>query len=116
MLTVLVVEDNEDLRFLYEDAMTFEGYAVLTAANGQEALDILAREREPPRIILLDLMMPVMNGWVFLQHFRTVAGYASIKVLICSAAKDLAPSGVPILRKPVDLEELTRTVADLCAA
>lgn len=115
MTTVLVVEDNDDLRSLYEDAMTFEGYSVLSAANGKEALEVLERAPERPRVIVLDLMMPIMDGWTFLEHFRARGNsYAGINVVICSAAKDEAPRGVPLLKKPVDLDDLTKTVASLC--
>jgi CheY-like chemotaxis protein len=96
--------------------MVAEGYDVLTAANGREALDLLSGSAERPRVIVLDLMMPVMNGWVFLEHFREEEAYRGINVVICSAAKDEAPKGVPLLKKPIDLDDLTYTVARLCDA
>ena len=65
---VLVVEDDEALRDIVELALTDAGYRVVTAANGRAALDEVAREM--PGLILLDMKMPVMNGWEFVSAFR----------------------------------------------
>ena len=116
MACVLVVEDNDDLRALYQDVMDLEGYSVLTAANGQEALSVLRAAAEPPKLIILDLMMPVMDGWQFLDRVRGDEALRGIKVVVCSAAKDLIPEGVPVLRKPVDLDDLTQAVAKYCGS
>jgi CheY-like chemotaxis protein len=63
---VLVVDDDEDVRGFVQELLTDQGYSSLGAANGQEALEFLRRAEEAPALILLDLMMPEMNGWEFL--------------------------------------------------
>ena len=68
---VLIVEDNEDLRFTVKEALTSADYIVLEAGNGKEALDILNnKSKQTPDLILLDLMMPKMNGFEFLEAYR----------------------------------------------
>jgi CheY-like chemotaxis protein len=65
------VEDNEDLRFTVKEALTSADYIVLEAGNGKEALDILNnKSKKTPDLILLDLMMPIMNGFEFLEAYR----------------------------------------------
>ena len=116
MATILIVEDNLDLRTLYEEAMSLEGYAVVTAANGQEALDILGTAGlAAPSLIHLGLMMPVMNGWTFLQEREKEAKLKSIPVVVCSASKDDIPLGVPFLKKPVDLDQLLAVASRYCS-
>ncbi|HYY88050.1 MAG TPA: response regulator [Chloroflexota bacterium] len=65
MRCVLVVEDEAEIRFLLRELLVDAGYAVATAANGEEALDQMHEHR--PDAVLLDLMMPVMDGWRFLE-------------------------------------------------
>ena len=68
---VLIVEDNEDLRFTVKEALTSADYIVSEAGNGKEALDILNnKSKHTPDLILLDLMMPKMNGFEFLEAYR----------------------------------------------
>lgn len=80
--TVLVVEDTELLRRIYADALEHEGYRVLTAANGLEALALLQHER--PDVILLDLVMPQMGGIEVLRDLRADPRFERIPVLILS--------------------------------
>jgi CheY-like chemotaxis protein len=112
---VLIVEDNPDLREGLGDLLEAEGYAVAGAANGQEALARLQSE-PPPCLILLDLMMPVMNGWEFRAAQRRDPALAEIPVVLISAleglerlAGNLAAAGY--LRKPLDLGTLLEIVA-----
>lgn len=110
---VLVVDDDEGIREAIQSALEDEGYNVMTAANGKEALDAARAHR--PRAILLDLMMPVMNGWEFFEEARCDPAIASIPVGILSAYADRAPKGVAaVLRKPIELDWLFRVVRDLC--
>ena len=68
---VLIVEDNDDLRFTVREALTSADYIMLEASNGQEALDVLNnKDNKTPDLILLDLMMPKMNGFEFLEAYR----------------------------------------------
>src|SRR4051812_43717388 len=80
---ILVVEDNAALRQVMRAVLEAAGYRVACAANGREALDSL-RAAEPPFVILLDLSMPVMDGWQFRERQRQTAGFASIPVLLLS--------------------------------
>lgn len=107
---VLIVEDNDDLRALYEYAITGEGYPAVTANNGQAALEFLETSKSTPCLIILDLMMPVMDGWEFLKQREKSARLMAIPVIVCTAVKDDTPKGVPFLRKPLDLAVLLETV------
>jgi DNA-binding response OmpR family regulator len=110
---VLVVEDETDIRETLRDVLEMEGYRVCCAANGQEALDALAEMR--PKLILLDLMMPVMSGYELLQRLRESADLSSIPVTVVSAIADrVAISDTMILRKPVDLDVLLHIVDEQC--
>lgn len=110
---ILVVDDDEGIREAIQSALEDEGYTALTAANGREALD--AARARPPSAILLDLMMPVMNGWEFVEEARRDATLGAIPICILSAYADRAPKGVAaVLRKPIELEWLFRVVSELC--
>jgi CheY-like chemotaxis protein len=78
--TVLVVDDDADFRLVVCAALTTRGYAVLTAANGQEALGQL--RRSSPAVLLLDLQMPVLDGWVVLRQLR--AQQLPVRVVVIS--------------------------------
>jgi CheY-like chemotaxis protein len=112
---VLVVDDDPDILQTLGLCLTTEGYRVLMAANGKEALDLLQRER--PSVILLDLMMPVMDGWQFVAELEQ-RGQRDVPLLILSAdrsvqghAQQLRASGH--LAKPFDLDELLGKVQQL---
>jgi CheY-like chemotaxis protein len=107
---VLIVEDDEAVREAMRDALEHEGYCAICAADGEEALELLAKGPKP-RLILLDLMMPVMNGWELLKVLRDSATLARIPVVILSAAANLStPVGVPALKKPISVQSLLRLV------
>lgn len=108
---VFIVEDDADTRECLGDILSEEGYSVYTAANGLEALALLSGI-PAPCLILLDLMMPGMNGWDFLEAMRGVPGVPEVPVVIVSAYE--APAGYPVLRKPVSLDELLRVVERHC--
>jgi len=108
---ILLIEDEPDLRETLRDLLELFGFRVETAANGQEGLHKLESVGNPC-LILLDLMMPVMNGWQFLETLRKdpQPGRASIPVLVVSAALDMldiqAQYGCRSLSKPVDIDKL----------
>lgn len=114
MHTILVVEDNFDLRSLYVRAIGSRGYNVLAAANGLEALDVLKVANPPPKLVILDLMMPVMDGWDFLRERDKNEEMRKVPVVICSAARDRLPPNVRFLQKPIDLDVLIAIVEEHC--
>ena len=89
--SVLIVDDDPGIRRMMSLVLAGEGYDVRTAENGRQALDLLASWR--PAVILLDLMMPVMDGWTFLAAQQADPILASIPVIVMSASGDLGASG-----------------------
>jgi len=119
MARVLVVDDDDTLREMVAAVLADEGYAVQTARHGAEALSIV--RQTPPDAILLDLMMPVMNGQQFLEEFRSSRAGDHIPVAVMSAlhtaaglAKDMGANGC--LAKPFDLDELLAQVQTLLSS
>ncbi len=117
--TILVVDDDDDTRNCVTSVLEGEGYEVLSARNGREALDLLVK-RAPPDLVLLDLMMPVMSGWDVLDAIAKVPGLASLPIVVFTAAGEPAAReqaiGKPVLRKPIDLDLLLDMVGKFCEA
>jgi two-component system chemotaxis response regulator CheY len=116
---VLIVDDDRDIRDVLTDALDAEGYQVVTAADGQEGLNWLRSGVARPCIILLDLMMPKMDGIQFRTEILNDPELASIPVVVLSAdpsaivaAKSLNFAGS--LRKPVPLDALLAAVRAHC--
>ncbi len=112
---VLVVDDDPDILQTLALCLSTEGYRVLMAANGQEALDLLKKER--PACILLDLMMPVMDGWQFVAALEE-RGLRNAPLLILSADRAVQGHAAKLradafLAKPFDLDELLGKVHQL---
>lgn len=111
---ILVVDDDPDIRDSIATALEIEGYSVLMAENGKVALDLLlSLEKENlPRCIMLDLMMPVMNGEEFLQAIDSeFASFKAIPVIVASANGSLLSDRLPaneFLKKPIDIDDLYR--------
>jgi two-component system, chemotaxis family, chemotaxis protein CheY len=99
---VLVVDDEPDVRETLRDLVEMCGCSVIVAANGAEALALLAERR--PCMIILDLLMPVMTGEELLAAMRREPSLAELPVVISTSAPERAPSGVPVLRKPIDID------------
>ena len=116
MKCVLIVEDNPDLQFLYRRAMTLEGYDVQMTSNGQEALDYLRSGSELPQVIVLDLMMPVMDGFKFLEIQKKDHDLKDIPVVVCSASKERnrIPSDVEFHSKPLEIDNLLKVIENYC--
>jgi CheY-like chemotaxis protein len=110
--TVLVVDDEPDIRDSLRDALEDEGYEVAVARNGREALDALATLPRPVGIIL-DIIMPVMSGIEFYAAMQADARFAGTPVLVSTSDPSRAPSGVLIMKKPIDLDRLLNAVAAL---
>src|SRR4026209_1348307 len=81
---VLIVEDDEDLREMMAQLLTLEGFVAATVANGREALEYLQHASKPD-VILLDLMMPVMDGWEFRRRQQADPDLAPLPVIVLSA-------------------------------
>lgn len=112
--TVLVVEDEEDLRELMRDALELNGYAVVTADHGGDALAKLSGI-DHLCLIILDLLMPVMNGWDFVDSIRKRSDLATVPIVVHSSASGPAPRGVTrMLQKPMALESLLTIVREFC--
>ena len=114
---ILVVDDDEAIRWLLREILSTEGYAVRVAANGQEALAILSGGVRPC-LILLDLDMPIMDGWQFCAVHQQRTDLAAVPLAIMSAAHDLRVEQPPcrpaaIFPKPFDLDQLLRRVHTL---
>jgi CheY-like chemotaxis protein len=116
MPKILVVDDDPLLRTMLRDGLEQAGYTVLEAQSGQEALEITKAER--PNCILLDIMMPGMDGYDTCKAIKAVPGLGSIPVLLISATTDLRVvdqaeqvGAAGVLPKPVPIEQLQHTVA-----
>jgi CheY-like chemotaxis protein len=105
---VLVVDDDESIRQVLSDALQQEGFRVVTAIHGQEALERL-RDVPVPALAIVDLMMPVMSGWDLIGVLRRMPEFASLPIVVISAMRprDL-PAGVMFLAKPFDLTEISQ--------
>ena len=115
---ILVVDDDADLRETLQLLLDDSGYGVTAVANGQAALDRL-KAGDRPSLILLDLMMPEMNGWQFLERAQADELLDSIPVVIMTARKkgELLPApSKQVLHKPFDSDELLKTIARHSAA
>ena len=117
--TVMVVEDDPDLREVIAEVLAADRFTVVQAANGADALDLLRSAPELPSLILLDLMMPVMNGMQFRAVQRADPRLAAIPVVVMSAvtdgeAKTAALDPAAFLRKPTDREGMLAMVRQHC--
>jgi CheY-like chemotaxis protein len=114
---VLVVEDDGDIREALAETLQNLGFHVVTAANGRDALTLLRQLAAPPSVILLDLMMPVLDGYGFLEERRKSPELAAIPVVIVTAGynadRDRLGVGQLILRKPLDMPQLMGILRDL---
>jgi DNA-binding response OmpR family regulator len=116
---VLVVEDDPAIRALLQDVLRDSGYTVALAETGDQALEHMREQR--PDLVLLDLMLPGMNGWTFLRTRERDRQLATVPVLVISAAGSTGTGhaqelGAPVfLDKPFDVVELLTEVNRLCS-
>ena len=113
MSCILVVEDDRVVREVVSDALVDAGYAVASAADGADALDQL--HDHPADVILLDLMMPIMDGFSFMEACHQEQLCNDVPIVVISAAHDALRRmrDVPVhacIAKPFDLDDLVRTV------
>jgi CheY-like chemotaxis protein len=113
---IMVIDDDQSIRSALSDLLKDEGYSVLTVADGSQALAHLSQEKLPD-LILLDLMMPVVDGWRFRAEQAMNPGLASIPVIIITAVTfgdREADLGVEVVRKPFDPQALLSLIRSHC--
>jgi CheY-like chemotaxis protein len=113
---VLIVEDDDDLREMMAQLLSLEGFQAAAVANGQEALEYL-RHGTAPDLILLDMMMPVMDGWEFRRRQKSDPSMAEVPVIVLSAldqGRITDISAEAILKKPLDFDRLLELVRTYC--
>jgi CheY-like chemotaxis protein len=114
--TVLLIEDEEELRDSMREALELKGYTVVAARDGHEALEQLDR-LENICVVLLDLIMPRVDGWAFFAKMRERESHAAVPVIVHSSAPKKAPAGVArVLAKPLMFDQLLSTVQEFCRA
>jgi CheY-like chemotaxis protein len=119
---ILVVEDDEAIRGLVSEVLRDDGYDVSEASNGIEALEAVSARR--PDLIVLDLMMPVMDGWTFVEECRRSRRCEQVPIVVTSAAHDLPRTAERLrslgvrtcLSKPFDVDGLLALVQRYVAA
>ena len=122
---VLVVDDEDDIRCAIQEILTGEGYETVGARNGVEALELLRTHADLPRLILLDLMMPEMDGWDFLSHIdqdyrlhripvALMSAHASVKRALDKHRDEARPMRL-LFPKPLNLLRLISTVRYFCS-
>ncbi|MBL9039200.1 MAG: response regulator [Archangium sp.] len=117
---VLLVEDDEDIRAAVSELLMSEGYDVVMARNGQEGLQRLQSLTKPPNVIVLDLLMPVLDGVGFAAEQQKKPEWSEIPVVVLSGngsgghPRAQIPRAV-FLQKPVDVDDLLRLIDQICS-
>jgi CheY-like chemotaxis protein len=109
--TILLVDDDEQVIDLLRELLVRQGYAVAAARDGQLALDYL-RGHPLPCLILLDLVMPQMDGWEFLTRKARDSKLTALPVVITSGTDASIPSNIPAIRKPFNIADLLNLVRE----
>lgn len=118
-MTILIVEDETPIRSVLTEILEDEGYAVTCVSNGLEALTYLQQQADRTDLILLDLGMPVMNGWEFRERQQRDPALEKIPVIVMSALPNLEQKAASLkvtdcLGKPIDFNRLLGVVARYC--
>jgi DNA-binding response OmpR family regulator len=122
MPDLLLVEDDRDVREAIAEVLEQEGYGVMQARSGIEAIRWLNDAPVKPAAILLDLMMPVMDGWEFMARWQKNLAWSSIPIVVISAASNAEEhlealrTAAAYMRKPIDIDELLALLARLSQA
>ncbi|MGE3609437.1 MAG: response regulator [Bacteriovoracaceae bacterium] len=114
--SIMIIEDDQEIRDMLKLAIEMEGHSVITASNGKEGLEIL-ESIELPCLILLDFMMPIMNGWEFAEAANKDIVLATIPIVMVTAYSEKAgqiKGTKGILKKPVDIDALLKIVVQYC--
>ena len=112
MTRVLIVDDEPDIRDTLQEFLADAGFAVTTAADGAIAMDQLTEER--PCLVILDLIMPVLDGNELIERMRESEELADVPIVITTSDPARAPSGIPVMKKPMNLNRLLTVVRQHC--
>jgi DNA-binding response OmpR family regulator len=112
---ILIVEDERDLLDSLREFFEDQGFSVLTAENGAEALELMS-EGDPPSVVVLDLVMPVVDGNEVFSRMQREPRLSKVPVIVSTSDPSRAPSGVLTLRKPVNLQNLLGAIQARCSA
>jgi CheY-like chemotaxis protein len=106
--TVLLAEDDQDIRDVVQEVLEERGYDVIPARTGRQALDFLSLDvRSRPDFVILDLMMPIVTGWQVLEEMRQRPDLVKIPVIVLTAVSQDMPTGATaVLRKPFNIDHL----------
>ena len=110
---MLIVDDDENIRESLREAFEEEGHEAATAANGREALELLNHSSPRPDVVILDLVLPVLDGGRVYQAMQADAALSKIPVIVSTSNPARAPSGVVVVPKPLKLDRLLDSVAAL---
>lgn len=111
---ILLVEDDPGIREALGTALELAGYQVISAENGRDGIDCL-QTHPSPCVILLDLMMPVMNGWQFAEALAQKPDLANIPIVVITAWADKRlDKAQAVIEKPINLDTLLQTVERFC--
>lgn len=112
---VLILEDDQGIREMLRLTLELEGFKAHLAADGRQGLQLLS-EIPRPDVILLDLMMPVMNGWEFVEELDKDKNFATVPIVVVSAneTKAQAVRQDRFLAKPIDIDALIEIVKHFC--
>jgi|HubBroStandDraft_6_1064221.scaffolds.fasta_scaffold126573_2 CheY-like chemotaxis protein len=109
---VLVVDDEEGIRDTLREVVEMGGCSAVLAANGAEALRLMARQR--PCLVIIDLLMPVLSGAELIATMRSRPELADIPFIVSTSAPSRAPRGIPVLAKPVDIPAVWEWMRRTC--
>lgn len=111
MINILIIEDDNAIRNAMSSVLELEGYSTGLASNGKQAMDMI-KAGHLPDIILLDMMMPIMSGWDFLDFVRANSKTSQIPIIVVSAYAESAKSVRPqaVVPKPVRVNSLLETI------
>jgi CheY-like chemotaxis protein len=118
---ILVVDDDRSIRETLRTILQDEGYPVMVAANGREALDRLEASPGPPSLCIVDLVMPILDGWQLCAEFARRPDLVGVPVVVVSANATLKgpPTGLHtlhVMKKPISFERLLAYVEHYCGA
>jgi CheY-like chemotaxis protein len=113
---ILVIEDDHDARDSLRSLLEDFGYQVLTAADGLSAFELLRSGKPRPSMILLDLMMPIMDGWTFAEEIEARGEFSQIPIVIMSAFPEptTPESAVAFCQKPLHISSLLKLIEQYC--